>query len=204
MLSLLCRSKALRAFTRAPQAGAPCKRRRLSCSAPRGAGTCRLRLRVCLPSGSASPSVSLRGFVNLRLPKAEAKAAPCFPPRLREPAASCIRSGGVSLRVLRSPDGLLAGLGTLRFPRRLRKPFGLAPLHYFFIKINCKPLKINSKFKIHNLEFIIKPASRLDGDIFLFFKTFRQPENNLSVQFRQLVQSLQKHLGQAVFGQCFP
>ncbi len=42
--------------------------------------------------------------------------APCLAARLREPP------DGVSLRVLRSPVGLLAGLGTLRFPRRLREP----------------------------------------------------------------------------------
>ena len=51
---------------------------------------------------------------------------PCGLPRASRALAVSLRSSGSHLRRLpsraRSPNGLLAGLGTLRFPRRLRKP----------------------------------------------------------------------------------
>ncbi len=69
------------------------------------------------PCAAPAPLVLFRSSGSRHAPPTASRWSPLG---LREPAALRLRSGGVSLRVLRSPDGLLAGLGTLRFPRRLR------------------------------------------------------------------------------------
>ena len=85
----------------------------------------RRRPRAC--GAGPAPLVLLRGSTSLRLPISNTNGRALSCSTAPDIAAQCTgqvpgATYGVSLHALRSPGGLLAGFGTLRFPRRLREP----------------------------------------------------------------------------------
>ncbi len=77
-----------------------------------------------LPAPAASALRSAAGSGNLRLPPANAKAAPCFPSHLREPTRSTCGSALVSLRAPRALRSRFACFGALTVSLHASEPFG--------------------------------------------------------------------------------